>query len=36
MRPKELAIDRAKGIDVGLPAVDWLLMKNDKRKQYDC
>jgi len=34
MRPKELAEDNAKGIDVVLHAIDWL-KKNDKRKQYD-
>lgn len=34
MRPKELAEDNAKGIDVVLHAIDWL-MKNDRRKQYD-
>jgi len=34
MRPKELARDNAKGIDVVLHAIDWL-RENDKRKQYD-
>lgn len=34
MRPKELAEDNAKGIDVVLHAIDWL-KENDKRKQYD-
>ena len=34
IRPKELAEDNAKGIDVVLHAIDWL-MKNDRRKQYD-
>ena len=34
MRPKELAEDNAKGIDVVLHAIDWL-KKNDRRKQYD-
>ena len=34
MRPKELAKDNAKGIDVVLHAIDWL-KENDNRKQYD-
>ena len=34
IRPKELAMDNAKGIDVVLHAIDWL-KKNDKQKQYD-
>ncbi len=34
MRPKELAEDNAKGIDVVLHAIDWL-KKNNKQKQYD-
>ena len=34
MRPKELAEDNAKGIDVVLHAIDWL-KENNKRKQYD-
>ena len=34
MRPKELAEDNAKGIDVVLHAIDWF-RGNDKRKQYD-
>jgi len=34
MRPKELAEDNAKGIDVVLHAIDWL-RENDKQKQYD-
>ena len=34
IRPKELAEDNAKGIDVVLHAIDWL-KKNDRRKQYD-
>ena len=34
IRPKELAEDNAKGIDVALHAIDWL-KKNDKQKQYD-
>jgi len=34
MRPKELAKDNAKGIDVVLHVIDWL-KENDKRKQYD-
>lgn len=34
IRPKELAEDNAKGIDVVLHAIDWL-KENDKRKQYD-
>ena len=34
MRPKELAEDNAKGIDVVLHVIDWL-KKNDRRKQYD-
>jgi len=34
MRPKELAEDNAKGIDVVLHAMDWV-KENDTRKQYD-
>ena len=34
MRPKELAEDNAKGIEVVLHAIDWL-NENDKQKQYD-
>ena len=34
MRPKKLATDEAKGIDVVLHAIDWL-KKKSKRKQYD-
>ena len=34
MRPKELAKDNAKGIDVVLHVIDWF-MKNDKLKQFD-
>jgi len=34
IRPKELAEDNAKGIDVVLHAIDWL-KKSDRRKQYD-
>jgi len=34
MRPKELAVDKARGIDVVLHAIGWL-KENDKRKQYD-
>jgi N-acylneuraminate cytidylyltransferase/CMP-N,N'-diacetyllegionaminic acid synthase len=34
IRPKELASDKAQGIDVALHAIDWL-KKNDRRKQYD-
>ncbi len=34
MRPKKLATDNAKGIDVVLHVVDWL-KKKSKRKQYD-
>jgi N-acylneuraminate cytidylyltransferase/CMP-N,N'-diacetyllegionaminic acid synthase len=34
MRPKELAEDNAKGIDVVLHAIDWL-RKNDRREQHD-
>ena len=34
MRPKELAEDNAKGIDVVLHAIDWL-KENNKRKHYD-
>ena len=34
VRPKELAEDNAKGIDVVLHATDWFREK-DKRKQYD-
>jgi len=34
MRPKELAEDNAKGIDVILHAIDWL-KENDNRKQYE-
>jgi len=34
IRPKELASDKAQGIEVVLHAIDWL-KKNDKRKQYD-
>jgi len=34
IRPKELAEDNTKGIDVVLHAVDWL-KENDKRRQYD-
>lgn len=34
IRPKELAEDNAKGIDVVLHAIDWF-MKNDKLKQFD-
>jgi len=33
-RPKKLAEDNAKGIEVVLHAIDWL-KKNDRRKQYD-
>ena len=34
MRPKKLATDNAKGIEVVLHEIDWL-KKNDKQKQYD-
>jgi len=34
MRPKELAENNAKGIEVVLHAIDWF-RGNDKRKQYD-
>ena len=34
IRPKELAEDNAKGIEVVLHAIDWF-RENDKRKQYD-
>jgi len=34
MRPKELAEDNAKGIDVVLHLIDWL-KENDNRKQYE-
>jgi len=34
VRPKELAEDNAKGIDVVLHAIDWL-KENNKQKQYD-
>ena len=34
MRPKELAGDNTKGIEVVLHAIDWL-KENCKRKQYD-
>jgi len=34
MRPKELAKDNTKGIDVVLHAIDWF-RENDKRKQYN-
>ena len=34
IRPKELAEDNAKGIDVVLHTIDWF-RENDKRKQYD-
>ena len=34
IRPKQLAEDNAKGIDVVLNALDWF-RENDKRKQYD-
>ncbi len=34
MRPKELAEDNTKGIDVVLHALNWL-KENDKQKQYD-
>jgi len=34
VRPKELAEDNAKGIDVVLHTIDWL-KENDKKKQYD-
>ena len=34
MRPKELAEDKAKGMDVVLHTIDWL-KENDKRKHYD-
>ena len=34
MRPRELATDEAKGIDVILHAIDWL-NENDKQKQYN-
>jgi len=34
MRPKKLATDEAKGIDVVLHAIDWLKKKSE-RKQYD-
>jgi len=34
MRPKELAEDNAKGIDIVLHVIDWL-KENDKQKQYD-
>ena len=34
MRPKELATDKSKGIDVVLHTIDWL-KENDNRKQCD-
>jgi len=34
IRPKELASDKAQGIEVVLHAIEWL-KKNDKRKQYN-
>ena len=34
IRPRELATDEAKGIDVILHAINWL-KENDKQKQYD-
>lgn len=34
IRPKELAEDNAKGINVVLHTIDWL-KKNDRQKQYD-
>lgn len=34
MRPKKLATDEAKGIDVVLHAIDWL-KKKSKQKQSD-
>lgn len=34
MRPKEIAMDKARGIDVVLHSLNWL-KENDKRKQYD-
>jgi len=34
MKPKKLATDNIKEIDVVLYAIDWL-KENDKRKQYD-
>ncbi len=34
MRPKELATDKSKGIDVVLHTINWL-KENDNRKQYD-
>lgn len=34
MRPKELAEDNAKGIDVVLHVIDWL-KENNKKKHYD-
>ena len=34
MRPKELAEDNAKGIDVVLHVIDWL-KENNKKKYYD-
>ena len=34
IRPKELAEDNAKGIDVVLHVINWL-KENNKRKQYD-
>ena len=34
MRPKELARDKAKGIDVVLHTMNWL-KENEKQKQYD-
>jgi len=34
MRPKELAGDNTKGIEVVLHVIDWL-KENDKQKQYD-
>ena len=34
MRPKKLAEDNAKGIDIVLHTIDWF-RENDKRKQYD-
>jgi len=34
IRPKKLAEDNAKGIDVVLHVIDWF-RENDKRKQYD-
>ena len=34
VRPKELAEDNTKGIDVVLHAIEWL-SENDKQKQYD-